>query len=349
MDVQLLSEKIDNVKSFLCNRLDKLDEHKDAYKQYLKEREISSGKDDIIEKQRITIEKLREELQDLKNEIEGYKEKEQQAKLSQCNPVLKGAKFEEDSQIILTDLCKTKDNVVLKTSNVPHSADNVVIFQNSFKIAIDWKNYQTKTNKKGEENCKIDTKQVDKLMSDAKKIDAHAAILVYPSLESCDGFCDFMYEPGKGSPELFNKNMVIACTPKRIYEAFLTLMARYIDSVPKIKTISEENTIITQNLSELCRLLMKTVRPMCEAFGTTDKKNTMNDWGKEVGKLILNLQNQCSDCSDCDANLIALKKEVNGIFDILSIKKGWPNVFGQKRKLDCDEEDVPNKKTKLEN
>ena len=94
---------------------------------------------------------------------------------------------------------------------------------------------------------------------------------------------------------------------------------------------------------------MKTVRPLCEAFGTVDKKKeTMHNWGQEVGKLILNLQNECNDRTSCDANLIALKKEVNEMLDILPIKTSAPNIFGQqKRKLECDE-DVSHKKTKVD-
>ena len=343
MEIQLLSQKIDNIQSLICNRLDKWEENKDAYQQFLKEREISNGKDDTITEQK-------QEITNLRTELEVYKERERKAQLSQANPVLKGAKFEEDSQVILTDLCKYKDNVVLKTDNIAHSTDNILIFQNFFKVAVDWKNYKVTENKNSEESCYIDKKQVKKIMSDAQNVKAHAAILVYPSLDKYSGLCDFMYDelgkPAKAQ-EFFDKNMVIACTPERIYEALLTLMARYMQAQSKIKTITEENTIITQNLSKLCQVLMKTVRPLCEAFGTdtTQKKDSIHNWGQDVGKLILNLQNECNDRTSCDANLIALKKEVNEILDILQIKTSNPNVFShQKRKL----EDVSHKKAKVD-
>lgn len=341
LQFQLLSQKIDNVFSSLSTRIDQIDENKTVKAENIKLNEtIDRLTTSNIDKDTI--------IQNLQSEIEEYKQKENKTNLIQANSALKGADFEDNMQSIVTNLCKYDGNITSRTSQTHHSGDNIVIFQ-GFKTVIDWKNRKPDYKKRDQSlSCDIQNDDVKKIMEDAQNVDAHAAILVYPELSKYNGFCDFMYnEPGKGAPDKFDKKMVIACTPERIYEAFPTLISRYMNAQPKIKTITEENTIITQNLSKLCHLLMKTVRPICEAFGTTDKKNTMNDWGKEVGKLILNLQNECSDRSDCDANLIALKKEVREIFDVLSIRKAWPNVFGQKRKLECDE-DVSHKKTKVD-
>jgi len=46
----------------------------------------------------------------------------------------------------------------------------------------------------------------------------------------------------------------------------------------------------------------------CEEHIIQRRYHTMNNSGKEVNKLISNLQNECKDRSDCDANLIQLKK-----------------------------------------
>lgn len=327
--------RVDKLESVLCKKIDDMDEHKNAYTNFVQERQISKEKDE--ESMR-----LRQRIDDLEQELKVSKEIQHQTELNRTKPVLKGDEFQKQKQILLEELCKYEGNHAKDTHTIPHSGDAILTFQDFFKVVIDFKNYQT---------TKIDNKELTKIMFDAQTQEAHAAILVYPALEH-NGFIDIVKdEDTKGLNMEFDRSMVVACTPERIYEAIITLMARYIDNARKIKTISEPNTSICQNLSLLNHNLLKLIKPLCETFATNDKNGDgVYNWAKDCGKLMLKINTECGDMHHSDANLIAVKKVVHDALAFFPIKAYGHNLFSisTKRKLECEEDNASHKRTKME-
>ena len=334
LQFQLLSQKIDNVFSSLSTRMDQIDENKTVKAENQKLNESikllttsNTYKDTIIT--------------NLQEELDDYKRKENQANLIQATPALKGAAFEKETLDMFKQIFHLDGNVVSETNKVPHSADKVLSIQNFFKFAVDDKKRKVKISQKGVESCDINADDVQKLQHDAKNVNANAAILIYPKLDAHNGLYDFAKDDFKCDSS-FNKNMMMACTPERICEAMLTLMAR---NDHNIQTITKENTTIVDNLLNIISELAPLVKPILQSFApTSTNSDDLVSWGKRLGMLVHKLRYECETQKQCDANMSTVYKNVHSVLEALPTDKG--SMF-MKRKLE-KQEDASNKKLKTD-
>lgn len=334
LQFQFLSQKIDNVFSSLSTRIDQIDENKTVKAENTKLNETID---------RLTTSNIDKDtlIQNLQHEIQEYKQKENEANLIQANSALKGAAFEKETLDMFKQIFHLDSNVVSETNRVPHSADKVLSIQNLFKFAVDDKKRKVKISQKGVESCDINADDVQKLQHDAKNVNANAAILLYPKLDAHNGLYDFAKDDFKCDSS-FDKNMMMACTPERICEAMLTLMAR---NDHNIQTITKENTTIVDNLLNIISELAPIVKPILQSFApTSTNSDDLLSWGKRLGMLVHKLRYECEIQKQCDANMSTVYKNVYSVLEALPTDKGSMFV---KRKLE-KEDYASNKKIKTD-
>ena len=343
-EFHILSHKFDNLQKEVTAKINEIDENKNIKKEYddfkVRYQRLENNYLDLETKRN----NLQEKVDELKQELQQQQEKEI---ISNKTPVLRGKQFEKENNEVLKYLCRAEGNSCEDTSAMKESADNIVIIQ-GFKVVIDHKNTSPKVQvQKGGENCYIDEKDVLKIQRDAKVQCANAAILVYPKLDNYNGFYHMKNEY-KCDSAVFDKNMMIACTPDRIAEALLTLIA--LNDHSKL-TISVEKKQILEKMTLICKMLGQFVKPFCQSFSISSGE-TVNDWGANLGKLIHSLSDDCCAHEKCDKDLIEVQNMIKEALEPLWTKH--KSVFMKNERKDSkkrsinDDDERQNKKMKLD-
>ena len=327
-EIQLLIQKVDTISqenALIKLKLEQMDEHKDLRKDY--------------EQQKTELSKERALNETLKTELEGYKKKEQETKLISANSAKTGTSFEDKVE----ESVKMMFENYKRTSSLANSGDFIGdILDDGYMM--DAKSYAGAT---------IKTDDITKLAKNAKDNNMKAAILVYKELPGKYGdIVDFKYHNQENAPTEFDKEMFFACT----LESFPKTLMIAVSRSKTFKQIPQYDAEMLLRMSNLFKQAMQFHLPLFSAFSKDDFSKFCKQFATDGHSLL----KYCSYQNPNDENeeLIKVKKmikdELSPLFPTRRVGRGFSaeNLFGpyppQKRKLECDNEDVSHKKAKVD-
>ena len=327
-EIQLILQKVDTISqenAFIKLKLEQIDENKYAKQQ------CAQMYADLQQEKSVS--------QSLRTELEIYKQKQQKTQLISANSAKSGSSFED----VVEESMKKMFITYERTSSSSHSGDFIGFLENEgYMIDAKYKN-----------SSSIPNADITKLAANARDHNVKAAILVYNELPAKYGeLVDFKYHNQENAPTEFNKEMFFACSLQSFTKTLLIAVSRS----RILKQLPQYDAEMLTRMSNLFKQAMQFHIPLFSSY----TKNEFQDFCTQFATDGHSLLKYCSyqNPNDSDQTLIKvkqiIKEELTPLFPTRKVGKGnsTENLFGpyplQKRKLDCDQDDTPSKKTKFE-